>query len=835
MIEPPATAGRFHLLPLAASFAAGIALGRYGPELPWPWIWFLALLSLALLNQLSHSRHSGRLSPMLFWLLFGLAGLLRFTTLPVTEIPLSLLSQLDSGRDVVISGRLDLPPAFDGHRAKILVTADQHWQENGIIADLNLPILLSMPFAPSTALAPGDRILLRTSLHRPAPPGNPGTFDYRRYLADRSILVTGFLRSPADLTVIHEPESSAALPANLFFRVQRWRQKINRFIAGSGLAPDNIGLYQALLTGDRSLLPRKVTEKFKNSGTFHLLAISGMHLALLALLSGMLINLLLRRWDTLLVNFSCRKITAALVLAILCLYAIMAGLQPPVVRALIMAAVFIAALLLDRPTWPGNSLGLAALLTLAWQPTALFQASFQLSYLAVAGILAFAQGFPGLFSAPRPDAKPLTRMRHWITGGLAVSTAAVIAIAPMTAFHFGQVTLLSPVSTLLVAPFLCFWTLPLGLAGVLASGIFPAAAKLLLQTGALGLSAAQSLAASLSTLPLASWKTAPPPLILFPLYYAVLAIFLFGRRQKVLGWVALPVLISIIGLAIYYPGRPHHASLTSATFLDVGQGAATLLELAEGQSILVDGGSISNGASDFDLGEQIIAPFLRYRGLTRLDAIVVSHDHADHYNGLPYIIENFRPRTVWLNATDDLSPGLAQIKALAEGIGSSIRVPTQGEILLETPTSKLTCLSSFHLSTARSEPENSRSLVLELQSWEQKIILPGDIMAEEGEELRRVGLARNSTVLLAPHHGSDNSASLILTRAFRPAWVVVSAGPAPNENFPGPELLAWCGANHTQLHQTGIKGAITFNLGPEGATWQKISAKAGNDERAGSL
>jgi competence protein ComEC len=836
LIEPPATANRFTLLPLAACFAAGIAFGRHGPELTWPWVWFLALLTLILLNHRLPGRHSRRLATVLFWLLFGLAGLLRFTTLPLAEIPSSLAPQLGSGQEVVISGRLNQPPSFDGRRGKILLAADQHWQKDGVIAFLNLPLPLSMPFAPSADIKPGDRILVRATLQRPAPPGNPGTFDYRRYLADRSILATGFIRSPANLTVIHESDPAAVdLLTSLSFRVQRWRQQINLFIAGTGLDPKNVGLYQALLTGDRSLLPLAVREDFKNSGLFHLLAISGMHLALLAMLSGLLINLLLRRWTTLLVNYSCRKITAALVLLVLCLYAVLAGLQPPVTRALIMAAAFIAALLLDRPTTPGNSLGLAALLTLAWQPAAVFQASFQLSYLAVVGILGFTQGFPGLFSTTRPDSKLITRMRHWLVGGLVVSSAAVIAIAPLTSYHFGQVTLLSPVSTLLVAPFLCFWALPLGLVGVLVSTLFPTAAEILLQTGALGLTAAQTLASILASLPLASWQTAPPPLILIPLYYATLAILLFGRRQKMLSRLALPLLVLAIGLTIYFPGRPPRDSQSSATFLDVGQGAATLLELAEGQSILVDGGSITNGDGEFDLGEQIIAPFLRFRGLTRLDALVVSHDHADHYNGLPYIIKNFRPRKVWLNRTTDLSPGLAQIMALAEAAGSSIRVPEQGEILLETPTSKLTCLSSFHLSAAGSYSENSRSLVLELQSWGQRIILPADIMTEEGEILRRAGLAQDCAVLLAPHHGSDNSASLVLSRACRPAWLVISAGSGSSENFPGPELLAWSADNQTRLHRTGVEGAISFNLGPNAVTWQKISAKAGTGELTGNL
>jgi competence protein ComEC len=348
------------------------------------------------------------------------------------------------------------------------------------------------------------------------------------------------------------------------------------------------------------------------------------------------------------------------------------------------------------------------------------------------------------------------------------------------------------------------------------------------------LNVARHLAAGLASLPLVSWQTAPPSLLLLPLYYAFLAALLLGRHRPRLRLTALPMLLSIIVLALWHPSPAKLDGLTRATFLDVGQGAATLLELADSRTILIDGGSTS-GAKDFDPGEQIIAPFLRSRGLGRLDAIVISHDHADHYNGLPYIIKNFRPQTLWVNATTGISSPLKEILALAEAAGSQIKVPDQGTNLITTPKARLACLSQFHQAGDRSASENSRSLVLELVSDGHRIILPGYIMAEDAEVLRRSGMAPKCSVLLAPHHGSDNSASLTLTRDSRPAWVVVSAGAGSKNNFPGPDLLSWCSANHTRVYRTGDEGAISFSLGPEGITWRKLSAKAGSGAQAGIL
>jgi competence protein ComEC len=363
------------------------------------------------------------------------------------------------------------------------------------------------------------------------------------------------------------------------------------------------------------------------------------------------------------------------------------------------------------------------------------------------------------------------------------------------------------------------------LAGILTAGFFPIGATMLLQAGALGLTAAQRLTALFSSLPLVSWELAPPTLPLLALYYALLVGWLFGRPYRPVRTAALPLLLASIILAGFYPKLISRDTPTSVTFLDVGQGAATLLQLTEGQSILVDGGSDSRRASSFDLGEQVIAPFLRYRGLSRLDGLVISHDHADHYNGLPYIVEHFRPRTVWINSAESPSPGLKRIIGLAAAAGSQIRVPLPDEVLCGSPTAQLVCLGSFHLLPGRVDSENSRSLVLELRSGAHRIVLPGDIMAEDGELLLREKLTGEIAVLLAPHHGSDNSASQVLTRALRPAWIVVSAGAAPDGGFPGPELLAWCEANQTRVHRTGKEGAITFEITPTAISWRKLSRK----------
>ncbi len=824
MTDQAAFPTRNPLVPLAAGFAAGLALGRYGPAPPHPWLIFLAAIPPTAILCRPGCRLGAGWKVGIFTLLFLLAGLVRFSTITRPILPATLSNLADSGRGAVLLGRLREANRVDGNRGRLLVTAEELRQPNGDRAPLHQPRLLRLPFPPPADLAPGDLLILRTTLHRPAPPGNPGTFDYRRYLAEQGILLTGFLRAPACIAKVHREVGADSAPAVFPYRIQRLRQHLNRFIASSPLTPADAGLYQALLTGDREGVPKQVKEDFTNTGTVHLLAISGMHLGLLALFSTLLINMLLKRSAPLLLRFPARKITAALVLLILAAYAILTGMKPPVLRALIMAAALIGALLLDRPPSPANSLGLAALITLVWQPEALFSPSFQLSYLAVGGILVLLKTYPSLIRPLRNSTFSAAGLRRLFSNGLLVSLAAMAATAPLTIIYFHRLSLLSPLATILVAPLLCLWALPLGLTALCLAGILPAPAHLLLHIGGWGLTAARHLTGFLAALPLSSWETPHPPWFLLPLYYLGLAVFLFGRHLPRLRTLVLPPLLLVLVLVMFRPPVGPGAATSRVTFMDVGQGAATLLELPGGHNILVDGGTA--GAEDFDPGAELIGPYLNYRNLDHLEAIVVSHDHADHYNGLGYMVRHFHPETLWLNGSANLSPGLAGIVAAASAAGCRVRVPAAGETLLTTPKARLICLSDFHLENEPRHQENGRSLVLELDSGGHRLLLPGDIMAEEGEELLAAGKIRPCDLLLAPHHGSDGSATLALTQACHPDWLIVAAGASKEGRFPGPKVLAWVGKRKIHLHDTGRSGAITFDLIPGALNWQTLSEKA---------
>lgn len=816
----------------ALFFAAGIVSGRYGPVLTDRQVYLtltLAFVAAAYLLTRRSKSFLQTLGPALVFLVIGNAHIAAIPPPPLDE-PLAILAA--ANQDAVFSGILRTAPSFNGSKGKFIVDADQLRGDDGATIPIQTRILLKTPFPPAANLAPGARILLRATLAVPSQPGTPGSFDYRRYLADRRIALTGFIRSPVHLSPLRTAPASARRLLLAGHLPQYLRYKTNLFIDGTELPQKLKALYKAIITGQRDSVPLTVLNNFKRSGAIHLLAISGMHLGLLALLTGMALNHTLRQSSWLLLRWPVWKIAAALTLPIMGGYALISGLQPPVVRAFIMAAMFIIAMVFDRQRSLLNGMALAALLILFYDPAALFSVSFQLSFVAVTAIILFNNRFPELF---RPEAAPpsfTARLLLWLRSGLAISLVAIFATAPVTLYSFHQLSLMGPLTTILTAPLICFWALPLGLTALLFSPWLPKVAAAVLGLGSAGLSGSDLITATLAAIP-GSFQTLPPPsLFAIATYYLLAGYLLLCKSSRPLqaGVAVAMVLILNIPVGSFSPGRNDRQ--TRITFLDVGQGSATLLELPGNNNILVDGGGSS--APGFDPGEQIIGPFLWRQAIRRLNTLVISHNHQDHYNGLEFIIRNFRPAAVWINGAPEESAGYQNILRAAAEIGARVRVPDKGTVLATFGAAELTCISGLHQRPDPDLPANSRSLVLRLAVGDRKIILPGDILADDGRRLIAQGVDLQSDVLLAPHHGSSNSAGYELVRQGRPAWLIVSASPFKSEYFPNPAFAQWCRQRQTGIINTATSGAVTFTVAESGKlSWQAISGKAAKKGPAG--
>ena len=479
-----------------------------------------------------------------------------------------------------------------------------------------------------------------------------------------------------------------------------------------------------------------------------------------------------------------------------------------------MVTVFMVALCADQMKSLFVSLALAALIILIWDPNSLFTASFQLSFMAVASIAAVAPLLARL-ALPAKKEEPLSkrlgnRLLHFTLAALAVSLAATIGTAPLLLAYFNRISVVAPAANLLVEPLICLWSLTLGFIASPFIFVMPAAAALLLHLGATGLVFAVKIAAFFNNLSFSTLWLPPPSPALIVLYYAAILVGISaGYRNKPImtisagAWVGV-VFFFIFPVAELLKGRINNSEIT---FLDVGQGSSTFIQLPTGKRVLIDGGG-GMTSPGFNVGEDIIAPFLWQRGIKQLDAIIITHGDSDHYNGIPFLLQRFRPKILWVNERSGHDMAWRQMLALAASLDIAIKIPGEGEKLIRGGEAEIVHLGTPEKSTKTRS--NDQSLVLRLAHNNLSCLFAGDISADREAQLVEEKTALQSTILLSPHHGSSTSSSEFFLKTVRPRIMVVSAGRFHPDNFPAPEVRQRCKALGIKMLITAEQGAITF-------------------------
>ncbi len=726
--------------------------------------------------------------------------------------PSSLYQLFPTSQETTLVGTLLKSPAAGPQKTKFIMDVEAYLATSSShsFQPARGKIQLSMKGRLDGNILPGDTLLVRAKVSPPNSYGIPASFDYQKFLARKSIWITGWVSSPAH---IKKKKDTVKFPVlkSIRFLPENIRCKINFFLENN-LAMPHSAFYKAILTGERTALAPQIIEDFKSSGTIHLLAISGLHMGLIAVVIGSLIRFLLSRSTWLLLHISAWKMAALLIIPIVCFYALIAGFQTPVVRSLIMTCVFLAALLFDRQSHISTNIAIAVFIILLFQPAAIFTVSFQLSFAAV---ISMSILMPYLLHQEDPPTSRKNKLSfshtamRYLKGALFISFAVQIGTLPLLLFYFNRLTPYSALATLSIEPFLCLWSLTIGIFAVPLLFIFPKFAVILFKIGSLGLTSAHFLSNWFASLPFNSIWLPTPTVVEIISYYVFLFILIQSIKRPYAWFFATGSCIALIFISFNGKLFVKQKDYDTISFLDVGQGNAAVIELAGGYTALIDGGGTFS--ERFNVGEMLIAPFLWRKKITHLEAIIISHPDADHFNGLPFIVEHFNPEKIWINGVMQQGNSYASLLNIARLKSDALLTPQAGEVLYKNETATIFNVTHLHKSTTTLS-DNDKSLVIGLATRGIKFLFTGDISKNAEKLLAEDNKNIQADILQLPHHGSETSSGKEFLGRVSADYAIISAGKHKPNTFPSADVVNRCKEAGIELYNTARDGTITVTV-----------------------
>ncbi|MFP5236133.1 MAG: ComEC/Rec2 family competence protein [Acidobacteriota bacterium] len=753
----------------------------------------------------------------------------------------------------VNSGAIDAPAQrIDLQLASIERVTDTEDAQVGV--DGTVRLIIRWPDAAAIQrIRCGDRIRAVARLLPPQVYRDPGAWNRAAYLLDQGVTATASVpaqRIEARASAAHMPLGCILPEAQQAAgtRLLGLPAAMTRFPRWLRLSTDDAIMLSAMITGDRTFLSHALRAGFERTGSFHMLVVSGLHLAIVA---GCIFFIARKLRIP-------RVLATVLTIAVSFAYALFTGFAAPVQRSLWMVSLYLIGRLVYRDRNALNLIGFAALCLLAASPRSLLEASFQMTLLAVVAIAGVAAplldaGIHPYVNATRdlrlvaadPKLPPkiaqfrvLLRMFaarlqavsnrriawsafpgfvRWVLRAFEALVVAVIVELAMTlpmAIYFHRVTLLALPANIFILPLLLL-LVPAALVTLVVLLVWPAAATIPAAVTALLLHAGVGLVHAIGDLRLSDVRLPAPPPFQVAVFIALLAAaFVLARAGRPwvrrIAWLAM----AAAGFAAVAPRavqHPRNALLVEA--IDVGQGDSLLLITPEGKTMLVDAGGFGGGPrtapQQFDIGEEVVSAALWSRGIRHLDVVALSHAHSDHMGGMPAVLRNFHPDELWVG-NNPLSEAYRSLLDQAAEEHIQLRRLVAGDQLTLGST-RVRVLAPAADYQPGAEPANNDSLVLHVAYRDTSVLLEGDAEAP----IERTMLSEpdlGSQLLKVAHHGSATSTQPAFLARVAPQWAVISCGQRNRYGHPRMEVLNELQSAGVRTASTDAQGAVCFRL-----------------------
>jgi len=696
----------------------------------------------------------------------------------------------------------------------------------------------------------GDDLLVKAKVSSLQGPGNPGQFDYKIYLERRGISATASVSDMRDVVLV----PSRAWD-NILGPVLSWiydlRDRCERIIDES-LGGTEAELLKAMLLGMRQGIDDEIKDTFIRTGTVHILAISGLH-------TGLVVFCILVFLKFLRIP---RKARYGLAIILLIVFCFLTGLKPPVVRATLMAVLIMGAVLLDRETDIYNILGLAAFIMLVINPGFLFDAGFQLSFMAVISISCFYPVIEYLLfgrilkniddkinynqklDSHKFNITGIIKYRFLSTSLLILryliklfcaSLAAWIGTMPVVWYYFNVISPIAVFVNILVVPLL-FVTVACGLCMIL-TGLVWIKGAVFLWSGVcwFWLNLLVNINSVFSQLSFGYFYLPAPGLFFIILYYVLIVLVIKGiliwrRQQDTVGdrakvfWYSVAVLVAvnlIVWPVIFESSDGAGPSKMKVTFLDVGHGDSAFIEFPHGGNMLIDTGVAS-------MGRWVVKPFLLHNGIRRLDALVLTHCDSDHIGGAEILVDNFKFDIFFDNGTADRISGQASypdktgygdylqtIKNYRKASGGN-NVSTLNENMAVWVNPGPVKIEVLHpeqdMKNSYFTDDNNNSVLLKISYGRVSFMFCGDIEEQAMTGLLGLGEKLRSNVLKVAHHGGGTGVGgRVFMELVNPEIAIISEALHNRFNLPNKNTVKTLHDSGSRVLQTGKYGAITVS------------------------